>query len=87
MEWWMLMHNGWYNNGRPLSNTVDIFRFSGVSISHRDEIQKIENWSETIKALWDKDSWDGIQLKLLILGSSRLLIQHGLTESLAGRLS
>jgi predicted AAA+ superfamily ATPase len=50
-----------------------------------DEIQKIDNWSETIKQQWDKDSRDGVNIKVIILGSSRLLIQKGLTESLAGR--
>ncbi|WP_028298809.1 ATP-binding protein [Olivibacter sitiensis] len=50
-----------------------------------DEIQKITNWSETIKLLWDKDTREGINLKVILLGSSRLLLQQGLTESLAGR--
>lgn len=50
-----------------------------------DEIQKIANWSETVKKLWDEDSHQDIQLKVILLGSSRLLLQQGLTESLAGR--
>lgn len=50
-----------------------------------DEIQKIANWSETVKKLWDEDSRQNLQLKVILLGSSRLLIQKGLTESLAGR--
>lgn len=50
-----------------------------------DEIQKIPNWSETIKANWDSDRLNAIEIKLVLLGSSRLLIQKGLTESLAGR--
>ena len=50
-----------------------------------DEIQKIENWSEIIKLLWDGDTYSKRQLKIILLGSSRLLIQKGLTESLAGR--
>jgi predicted AAA+ superfamily ATPase len=50
-----------------------------------DEIQKIINWSETVKKLWDEDSLQGLDLKVILLGSSRLLIQKGLTESLAGR--
>lgn len=50
-----------------------------------DEIQKIDNWSEIVKLNWDKDSREKINLKVIILGSSRLLIQKGLTESLAGR--
>jgi len=50
-----------------------------------DEIQKIHNWSETVKKLWDEDTLNNVPIKLIILGSSRLLIQQGLTESLAGR--
>ncbi len=50
-----------------------------------DEIQKIDNWSEIIKQQWDSDSRNNINIKVIILGSSRLLIQKGLTESLAGR--
>lgn len=50
-----------------------------------DEIQKISNWSETVKKLWDYDSLNNIQLKVILLGSSRLLLKQGLTESLAGR--
>lgn len=50
-----------------------------------DEIQKIPNWSETVKAEWDSDTLKGISIKVILLGSSRLLLQQGLTESLAGR--
>ncbi|MCK7531754.1 MAG: AAA family ATPase, partial [Marinilabiliales bacterium] len=50
-----------------------------------DEIQKIDNWSEVVKKLWDEDTWNKIPLKLIISGSSRLLLQKGLTESLGGR--
>ena len=47
-----------------------------------DEIQKIPNWSETLKSLWDKSPG---RLRVVVLGSSSLQIQTGLTESLAGR--
>jgi predicted AAA+ superfamily ATPase len=50
-----------------------------------DEIQKIDNWSEIVKSLWDTDTNTGRNLKVILLGSSRLLMQQGLTESLAGR--
>ncbi|TKC02606.1 ATP-binding protein [Pedobacter cryotolerans] len=50
-----------------------------------DEIQKIDNWSEIVKRLWDEDVRLGVNIKVILLGSSRLLIQQGLTESLAGR--
>ena len=50
-----------------------------------DEIQKIDNWSEIVKKLWDEDTKNKLRLKVILLGSSRLLLQQGLTESLAGR--
>ena len=50
-----------------------------------DEIQKLENWSEVVKKEWDDDTKNKLNLKVVLLGSSRLLIRKGLTESLAGR--
>jgi predicted AAA+ superfamily ATPase len=50
-----------------------------------DEIQKITGWSETVKRLWDEDTANQLPLHVIILGSSALLVQRGLTESLAGR--
>ena len=50
-----------------------------------DEIQKIENWSEMVKREWDADTRNHLNLKVVLLGSSRLLLKKGLTESLAGR--
>lgn len=50
-----------------------------------DEIQKIDNWSEVVKREWDEDTPRHIQLKVVLLGSSRLLLKKGLSESLAGR--
>ena len=50
-----------------------------------DEVQKISNWSNIIKFLWDQDSRNDVNLHVLILGSSPWLVQKGLAESLAGR--
>ena len=50
-----------------------------------DEIQKISQWSETVKGMWDADRASGCPLHVVILGSAPLLMQSGLTESLAGR--
>lgn len=50
-----------------------------------DEVQKITGWSETVKRLWDEDTARGLSLCVVLLGSSPLLVQRGLTESLAGR--
>ena len=50
-----------------------------------DEIHKIKGWSGVIKRLWDEDNFNHVELKVCLLGSSRLLLQKGLDESLAGR--
>jgi predicted AAA+ superfamily ATPase len=50
-----------------------------------DEIQKIENWAEAIKALFDENRRSGKKVRCVLLGSSSLDIQKGLTESLTGR--
>lgn len=50
-----------------------------------DEIQKINKWSEQVKREWDADTLKRLNLKVVLLGSSRLLLRKGLTESLAGR--
>lgn len=50
-----------------------------------DEIQKIANWSEVVKKEWDDDSFHDRDIKVLLLGSSRVLLEKGLSESLAGR--
>lgn len=50
-----------------------------------DEVQKTPNWSESVKRLWDEDTRSGSRLKVVLLGSAPLLIEKGLSESLAGR--
>jgi len=50
-----------------------------------DEIQKVRGWSEVVKRLWDEERRTGGRVRALLLGSSALLVQKGLTESLAGR--
>lgn len=50
-----------------------------------DEVQKVPRWSEEIKGLWDAERRADRGLRVLLLGSSSLLVQKGLTESLAGR--
>lgn len=47
-----------------------------------DEIQKVPAWSSVLKGLWDQEPF---RLRVIVLGSSALQIQAGLTESLAGR--
>ncbi len=57
----------------------------GETLLALDEVQKVSGWSEIVKRLWDEDTADETRLKVVLLGSSPLLIQRRLTESLAGR--
>ncbi|MBE2226572.1 MAG: ATP-binding protein [Ignavibacteria bacterium] len=50
-----------------------------------DEVQKIDNWSDAVKKEWDEDRRKNVNVKVILLGSSALLIDKGLTESLTGR--
>ena len=50
-----------------------------------DEIQGIRGWSRAVKGLWDDDRRTHCPLHVVILGSAPLLMQAGLSESLAGR--
>lgn len=74
-----------------ISNVWDTVR-NEMTVRHEtehilviDEVQKIDNWSEVVKKEWDRDTREKRNLKVLLLGSSRLLLKKGLTESLAGR--
>ena len=60
-------------------------RQHGEALVVVDEIQKIANWSETVKKLWDEDKKTGANVKAILSGSSRLLLMKGLSESLQGR--
>jgi predicted AAA+ superfamily ATPase len=57
----------------------------GPALLVLDEVQKVQGWSEAVKRLWDEDTASGTPLLVLLTGSSPLLVQKGLTESLAGR--
>lgn len=50
-----------------------------------DEIQKLGAWSEVVKKEWDDDTFNRVNIKVVLLGSSRVLLQKGLADSLAGR--
>jgi len=57
----------------------------GGAILAIDEIQKVTGWSEAVKRLWDEDRRSELPLRVVLLGSAALLVQHGLSESLTGR--
>ncbi len=56
----------------------------GVCLLTLDEIQKVENWAEVIKKLFDRDRHKN-KLRVILSGSASLKLQNGLSESLAGR--
>ncbi len=68
-----------WNNARALSTAHK------CALLILDEVQKITGWSEKVKALVDEDKRNKKNIKILLLGSSALLVQRGLTESLTGR--
>jgi Predicted ATPase (AAA+ superfamily) len=58
---------------------------TGEALLVLDQVQKALGRSEALKRLWDEDTLQGLPLKVVLLGSSPLLLQKGLPESLAGR--
>ncbi len=58
---------------------------SGSCVLVLDEIQKVSQWTEEVKRLWDEDTATGCDVRVVILGSAPLLIARGLSESMAGR--
>lgn len=67
-----------WQHAERLSNTSPVFLVL-------DEIQKVEGWSEVLKGLWDHARRTHSRVKPLVLGSSALLLQKGLTEGMSGR--
>lgn len=63
----------------------DTARRSGACILAIDEIQKLEHWSDLLKRFWDEDTRTGINIPVVLTGSSATLLRRGLSESLAGR--
>ena len=64
---------------------VEADRSGGAVILVLDEVQKVRGWSESLKSKWDAARRTSRDIRLLVLGSSALLIQTGLSESLTGR--
>jgi len=73
-EW---LRNEW-EQARALAKT-------GGALLVVDEIQKIKGWSSIVKLLWDENDRFHVPLKVVFTGSSSLLLQKGLAESLMGR--
>ena len=78
-------NSNWITETWSTARSIMKVKKYGVFILVIDEIHKIKNWSETVKKEWDADTFNDLELRVVILGSSRLLIRDGLTESLTGR--
>ena len=57
----------------------------GEAVLVIDEVQLVDQWSAVVKALWDEDTDNELVLKVILTGSSSLLLQKGLREALTGR--
>ena len=78
-------NSAWVSNCWAATRTLMETKGYKTIILVIDEIQKIMNWSEVVKKEWDDDVFHNRQIKVLLLGSSRVLLEKGLSESLAGR--
>jgi len=78
-------NNAWISNCWAAVRSLKESNGWGSVILVIDEIQKIANWSEVVKKEWDSDTFHDRNIKVLLLGSSRILLEKGLSESLAGR--
>lgn len=64
---------------------VEADRTGGAVLLVLDEVQKVHGWSESVKSKWDAAIRTSRDIRLLVLRSSALLIQAGLSENLTGR--
>lgn len=77
--------NTWVSDCWAALRTLMAAKGWGSAVLVLDEVQKIDNWSEAVKKEWDADTFNRVPVKVLLLGSSRVLLKRGLSESLAGR--
>lgn len=80
-----MTNNAWISNCWAAVRSLQAHKGHEDIILVIDEIQKIVNWSEVVKKEWDDDTFHDRNIKVLLLGSSRVLLEKGLSESLAGR--
>lgn len=57
----------------------------GPALLVLDEVQKVRDWSEVVKAHWDDDRAQDRAIRVVLVGSSAMLLSKGATDSLAGR--
>ena len=79
------IQNSWISDCWATARAKMKVEESKESILVIDEIQKLKGWSEVVKKEWDYDSFNDVNIKVILLGSSRVMLQKGLADSLAGR--
>lgn len=79
------VNNGWISDSWASLRSMMKSKRLKKAVLVIDEIQKISNWSEAVKREWDADTFNDIDIIPLLLGSSRVMLERGLSESLAGR--
>lgn len=67
-----------WSNARPSPQST-------AAILVVDEIQLVDQWSAVVKELWDEDTRVGADLRVVLSGSSSVLLMKGLSEGLTGR--
>lgn len=83
---YVLVEGEFQNSGSWLRLQWQMARDLGVgALLVVDEVQKVHDWAETLKSLWDSSLKNKEKIKCIFLGSSSLNLQKGLNESLAGR--
>ncbi|MDD2761920.1 MAG: ATP-binding protein [Methylomonas sp.] len=80
---WLAFH--WQEARNRTSAWLKTAQSDEIFVFAIDEIQKIEHWSDIVKGLWDADRANDVPMHVVLLGSAPLLMQKGLSESLAGR--
>jgi len=50
-----------------------------------DEVQKVRDWYEVVKAYWDDDRFHSRSIRVILVGSSAMLLTQDATDSLVGR--
>jgi len=80
-EW---IRHGW-EVGRELAHKAAAEDPSAGALLVIDEVQKVEQWSSYIKMFWDEDARTDTNLKVVLTGSSSMMLKRGMAESLMGR--
>ena len=80
-----LRGGGWIEQQWEAARGLAAAADAGGALLVLDEVQKVPRWPETVKRLWDADTRADRRLKVVLLGSAPLLVDRGLSESLAGR--